>query len=120
DRVRTGHAGRRSAEGTLAYVEPTHSIHRSIVTVDRQGELSPFAAGQKSFATPRLSPDGKGLATVVRDNGQFDVWVQESASASPSRLTFGGAEMGPIWTLDGREITFSTVVDGKPVIVAQE
>ena len=108
-----------SSDGTLAYVPRRLTDARSVVWVDRQGTFVPVPFGLRSFETPRLSPDGTRIAAVVRERGQTDVWVQEPTGAL-SRLTFDGVQTGLIWTPNGAEITFSTLVDGKGVVVSQE
>jgi Tol biopolymer transport system component len=108
-----------SQDGTLAYLVRAVTDVRSLVWVDRHGNAESLAFGQRTFDTPRLSPDGTRVAAVVREKGQADVWVQERSGAL-SRLTFDGVQPGLIWTPAGNAITFSTLVDGKGAIVSQE
>jgi serine/threonine protein kinase len=106
-------------DGTLAYLARTAMDHRLLVWADRHGDVTPLPFGERWFDTPRLSPDGTRIAAIVRDKGQADAWVQERVGPL-SRLTFDGIQTGLVWTTDGRAITFSTLVDGKGAILAQQ
>jgi serine/threonine protein kinase len=110
-----------SAEGTFAYVPRAALEHRALVWVDRSGATTQVGLGQRWFDYPRLSADGGRIAVSVRENGQKDIWVQERASPALSRLTFDGtSDDGQIWTPDGQAITYSTLQDGKTVMISQD
>ena len=56
---------------------------------------------------PRLSPDGRLLATAISSGDGTDLWVYDSQRDAMSRLTFGGANYGyPVWSPDGRFLVF--------------
>jgi len=61
-----------------------------------------------------FSPDGKFIAFTVAAYNLSDIYVKELAGGEAVRLT-GGKEVNqsPIWSLDGREIAFVSVRDGK-------
>jgi serine/threonine-protein kinase len=61
-----------------------------------------------------FAPDGRRLALDLYDGRQWDVWVNDWARDTLSRLTFdGGNEQRPVWTPDGGRIVFaSTRADG--------
>jgi eukaryotic-like serine/threonine-protein kinase len=108
-----------ASDGTLIYLPRSTTEQRSLEWVDRQGASVPAGFGERSFETPRLSPDGSRIATLAREKGQADVWIQERNGAL-SRLTFDGVQTGLVWTPPGTAITFSTLVNGKGTIVVQD
>jgi eukaryotic-like serine/threonine-protein kinase len=62
-----------------------------------------------------LSPDEKQLAVerVDPESGTHNLWILELASGIFSRLTFNPAsDYNPVWSLDGRELVFSSVREG--------
>jgi tricorn protease len=66
------------------------------------------SAGEASF--PRLSPDGKHIAFVGRDEGNPEVYVIPSGGGEAIRLTFAGSDQCMIsgWTPDGSEILYTS------------
>ncbi len=100
-----------SAEGTLVYLSATGTGH-NLVWVDRQGKEQPLTEIRRTYETPRLSPDGKRLAVTIRDNNT-DVWVYDLGRGTLTRLTFQpGEDETPVWTPDGKRVTFSSVIGG--------
>jgi len=99
-----------SNEGTLVYVPDfVGQAQRSLVWVDRKGESEPLTDLQRQFAVPKFSPDGARLAVTVRQGaaGQ-NVWIYEMASGILTPFTLqAGQARSPIWTLDGKHLTFS-------------
>jgi dipeptidyl aminopeptidase/acylaminoacyl peptidase len=53
-----------------------------------------------------LSPDEKKLANSPGDNDARDVWVQDLVRGAASRLTFGGSNVGPVWSPDGTRVAY--------------
>jgi serine/threonine-protein kinase len=96
-----------SEDGSLVYV-PASVVggDRLLVWVDRSGKSQPVSQIRRRYADPKLSPDGRRLAVTILGGNQ-DIWVQELARGTLTRLTFGeGAEMSPRWTPDGRRLVF--------------
>jgi eukaryotic-like serine/threonine-protein kinase len=97
-----------SAAPMLAYTEG-NSPGR-LVWVDRSGKELGAIRGPDSYASPRLSPDGKRVAFSLVDPrlGTRDLWIQDLERDVATRVNFGPAsEDRPVWAPDGRRIYFS-------------
>ena len=72
------------------------------------------------YAHPRASPDSKVIA-VVRVNGQeSDIWTYDiSGKTEIRRLTFGGSSRFPVWSGDGRRVTFQSARESDRAIFWQ-
>jgi Tol biopolymer transport system component/DNA-binding winged helix-turn-helix (wHTH) protein len=80
----------------------------------------PMVSGPANESEPALAPDGIRLAYVMRDSAadQADVYVQDSATAAPRRLTDHPADdRMPVWSPDGRRIAFIRGSDRECTIV---
>jgi len=102
-----------SESGTMAYVAG-HSRRQlaSIEWMDRQGNFTPLRQTPGDYYAPALSPDGKRLALAINDGKRIDIWVYELARDTLTRLTFAGNNLTPIWTPDGRRITYRLLEKG--------
>ena len=61
---------------------------------------------------PRLSPDGKRLATspVNEETSNRDIWVIDLARDLPTRVTFDPSiDVTPIWSPDGRRLAYFSI-----------
>jgi serine/threonine-protein kinase len=100
-----------SRTGTLAYVTALEDAGRSIVWVNRRGDVQPIEYAPRNFEQPRLSPDGKQLAVDIRGyagSSTTDLWLYQFANGTLSRLTFDYAEAeAPVWTPDGSRIAYA-------------
>lgn len=97
--------------GSLVYVPGGVEENRRLMWVDRRGTEQPLALAGRNYALPSLSPDGRQVAVVVV-GGSEDVWVSESSRDTLTRLTFDGSSSDPIWTPEGKRVTFSAVREG--------
>ncbi len=96
-----------ASTGVLVYA--TTGYRHRLVWVDRSGAASPISADRAAFRSPRLSPDGAQLAVAVNDETRRgDVWVYELRTGTKRRLTRELHNGWPVWTPDGRLITFAT------------
>jgi eukaryotic-like serine/threonine-protein kinase len=98
-----------STDGSLAYVPGGSSvIERTLLWVDRKGAARPLPAPPRAYLCPRLSPDGRML--VVGSEGA-GLWLYDLARDTLTRLTdTAGAFPLPIWTPDGKRVTFRSMV----------
>jgi serine/threonine-protein kinase len=107
-----------SDNGLLVYMEGSAHIGNatSLGWLDRQGQVQPLSESAL-WGTGRLSPDGRRVANEIYTAGAgegnpSDIWVFELERHIKTRLTFEGEAYYPIWTPDGRRITFGATLAG--------
>ena len=97
--------------GALVY-QPGQSLDvyvAPVVWMDQKGRTSPLRGVPAAWADPQFSPNGRLLLMDISAAGNHDVWVYDPARDALSRLTTDpGDDVIPIWTPDGRRITFSS------------
>ncbi|MDA2939283.1 hypothetical protein MYX75_13610, partial [Acidobacteria bacterium AH-259-A15] len=104
-----------SGGGTLVYVPRVVELdERSLVWVDRQGTEHFVIEEKGRYSAPRISPDGRRVAFTIFEGGpKHHVWIYDLEGHSLRRLTFEGeGNSAPIWTPDGKWITFKSNRDG--------
>ena len=105
-----------SESGSLVYVPGPASVsERTLVWVDRQGGVEPLAAHPRHYDNPRLSPDGRRLAVQIGESGSSDIWIYDIPRGTLTRLTAEGYNFGPLWTPDGKRVTFGSSRGGGPL-----
>jgi Tol biopolymer transport system component len=82
---------------------------------DRKGTLEPISDA-KGWGTGRLSPDMMHIANGIGSGDSEDIWTYDVVRRTPLRLTFEGKTSNPIWSPDGRWITFVGVNQGKTAL----
>ena len=103
-----------SENGTLAYVPGSGTKERTFVWVNRQGEIQPAADVPNLYEDFRISPDGQRIATGIFREGDWDIWVYDITRGTLTRLTLAASDEGlPVWTPDGRRVTFASNRDGQ-------
>ena len=110
-----------SQEGTLLY-EPFGAPSR-LEWFDRQGREIETAAPANRYVAFRLSPDAKRLALALEEprNGTQDLWMIDVGQGNiPTRLTsHPGTEGVPVWSPDGKRLTFLVDWHGTPNLCTQ-
>jgi Tol biopolymer transport system component len=102
-----------AGDGTLAYVSGAATTgDRRLVWADRQGQLQPLDLPAGYYADPQISPDGTKLALTVGTGDTRDVWVHNFSTKTFTRLTFGGQNWTPVWSVDGKDIFYVAIEGG--------
>jgi serine/threonine-protein kinase len=106
-----------SNSGTLAYLSGTsNAAARPILWVSQDGKSIPLRPAASEWSNPRFAPNGRSLAIDMSDGRQTDVWVYEWARDTLTRLTFDpGDDRKPVWTPEGRRITFASTRENSPL-----
>ncbi|MCH8267802.1 MAG: protein kinase, partial [Acidobacteria bacterium] len=96
-----------STNGSLVYVPGSpETYYTSLVWANRRGVTQPVQGlAPRSFRTVHLSPDGRRLAVQV-GGANDDVWVYDVDRELFSRFTSEWENVTPIWTPDGKRITY--------------
>ncbi|MGI8785568.1 MAG: protein kinase domain-containing protein [Acidobacteriota bacterium] len=98
-----------SSEGLLGYLPGViGEADRTVLWVDRKGDVQTLAQIRGMSRFYRLSPDGRRLARNNTEGPHRDVWIYEIDRGISNRLTFGGDNIVPLWTPDGKRVTFSS------------
>jgi len=97
-----------SADGTLLYIRGAGSGLRQLVRVNREGVVEgTIGQPQARIASPSVSPDGRHVAVMARENESWDIWIHDVERGTRTRLTFGaGQDWDPTWTPDGKRVIF--------------
>jgi eukaryotic-like serine/threonine-protein kinase len=75
-----------SDSGALAYIRgPAWLPRRTMVMVDRQNQVQPLLQPDRSYATPRFSPDGR-LVVVHTEDATDNIWVVDASVLSLTLL----------------------------------
>ncbi len=97
-----------SPTGSLVYLplDPKEA-EADLVWVDRKGAATPLTEIRRTYAGPRLSPDGRRLA-VAAGLENSDIWILDLARGSWDRLASGDFNSDPVWSSDGAHIAFAS------------
>jgi len=68
--------------------------------------------------TPRYSPDGKSFIFIHRNEGRFNVAIQDLATRQMQILTSGGLDQSPTFAPNGRLILYASDVKGRGILAA--
>jgi len=68
--------------------------------------------------SPRHSPDGKSFTFIQRNNGRFNVAVQDLATRQVQVLTDGGIDESPSFAPNSKVILYATEVGGRGILAA--
>jgi serine/threonine protein kinase/Tol biopolymer transport system component len=93
-----------STTGTAVYAAG-NPARTSLVWVDRDGKIDPLSKDQDLYRDVNVSPDG--LKAVVRH--ELDMWIHDLQRGTRIRLTSNtGANLLPLWSIDGTRIVFAS------------
>jgi serine/threonine-protein kinase len=107
-----------SDNGSLVYqtgVEGSEA-ERTLGWVDRTGEMTTSLFVAAGLETPRISPDGTHVAFRTQaETGGDDLWSRHLESGRETKLTDTvQVNRMPVWTPDGRSMTFVSDREGPP------
>jgi TolB protein len=85
---------------------------------DGQGEVERMTYEGSYNVTPRYSPDGKSFIFIHRNEGHFNVAVQEIASRQMQILTAGGLDQSPTYAPNGKMILYASEIKGRGILAA--
>src|SRR5262249_52369366 len=89
------------------------SERRRIVSMDRNGGITPLPLQPNAYVSLRVSPDGKRLAFDTDDGKDAAIWIYDMGGATqPRRLTLEGRNRFPVWSADSRRVLFQSDRDG--------
>jgi serine/threonine-protein kinase len=99
-----------SPTGTVAFLSADRPRQDALVWVDRSGRETSVGVGASggTYVQPRLSPDGRRIAVVVRGDDHDDVWLYDLGRNTWGRVTTEGNNGFPIWTRDGSRLVYSS------------
>ena len=110
-----------SRDGTLVYVPGGSAASgiRALVWIDRRGEKTRLPLPERTYAYPRLSPDGTRIAMVSPEQ-DYDLWLWDIRLASLTRATFSpGQDSFPVWSPDSRRMIFGSARSGGQNVFVQ-
>ena len=105
-----------SDTGTLVYISGQGDSRQqsTLVWVDRQGNAEPLVAPPRFYLQSRLSPDGQQVIVDIAGPTGRDLWLLNDVRRDTlSRFTFQVGSF-PLWTPDGKQITFQSQRLGGP------
>ncbi len=103
--------------GTLAYLYggPVEEMKRILVWIDRAGKEERLPMVPRPYAAARLSPDGNRIALMIQGTND-EIWTYDIPDQKFNKLTFEGRNASPLWTPDGKRITFRSDRGGTGVL----
>ena len=110
-----------SDDGTLLYIPGREETPRRLVWVNTRGEVGETVVdGLRGLSTPSLSPDGTRVAYAAEENGAGEIWIQDLAGGTRTRLTFTQAdESWPVWIPGQNRVAFMTNQEGHSTVSAK-
>jgi hypothetical protein len=95
-----------SENGTIIYHEGTAPAGAELVAVSRTGAVR-LPGDAMNFVDPRLSPDGKTVASsVIGRDRRWDVSLIDVKTGMPQRLAAPDSGRNPEWSRDGARVVF--------------
>jgi len=98
-----------SQNGILITLPPglTYDEGGTLTFLNRKGERAPFSSASLESVilhSPKISPDDSRIA----GDRQFEVWIYDLKRGTSTRLTSGPRTAWPVWTPDGKRVTYNS------------
>jgi hypothetical protein len=103
-----------AGDGTLAFVAGSATTDRSIVWLDRHGNVTPAVDARGQFQSPRLSPNDKAVVVSASDGTSLGLWRYDF-SGTRRRLTTDSNSRRTVWSPDGTQLAFYLTRTTPPV-----
>ncbi len=82
-------------------------LDNQLTLVDRAGARTPVGPVPGRTFAPRISPDGSEVVFDTQDDGAL--WIAKLSNVAAKRkLSTGGSNRGPVWSVDGKRILYIT------------
>src|SRR5215831_5957086 len=95
-------------DGTILF--STGSDQYRLTWFSRDGKLLGAVGPPDRYFDLRIAPDATRVATLVTDeSGGRDISIIDFARGIPTRITSGDVALVPVWSPDGRRISYSVV-----------
>ena len=94
-----------SDNGVLAHIRGVGDSQSTLALADRSGTLKPLPGSTATIFHPRFNYDESRIAVHRVDGGTPNIWIYEVSQSQWRQLTFDGGDR-PVWTPDGRAITY--------------
>ena len=96
-----------SQNGRLVYLEGNQN-NESLVLLNKDGNEIKKLSDMEPRSSARFSPDGNYIACDLYDPDEkkIDIWVYDLNRNVWTRLTFEDADLIPVWTPNGKQITY--------------
>lgn len=85
----------------------------SLDWADAAGRITPSGLPTRAYGDAALSRNGKWLAATINGAHSHDVWVGNLKRGSLIRLTAHGLNSDPIWSPNGRWVTYASTLRGQ-------
>ena len=95
-----------SDTGSLVY-EPIHVAERTLVWIDREGEMIPVTSEPAPYLSPSISPDDRSVLFLSQVSPSKGIWTYDFDRGTRTRLTAESSSV-LIWATDGTRITFAS------------
>ncbi len=97
-----------SANGSMTYSLGSSSVLSELVWADREGRTGQIVGRPRfGLSDPALSPDGLRVALTAYENDNADIWIQDLARGTWSKLTSGPQnEYAPVWSKSGDRLFY--------------